>query len=248
MTFKAFIDGGARDNPGPAAAGIQIVDQGDNLLFAGGFFLGRLTNNQAEYRSLITALELFDKAGISEICIYTDSQLMARQITGEYAVKSPALKDLHGQAVEKLKGFDRWEIKYIPRKENAAADKLVNKTLNAGRDIVVTDTMGLAGPRLEAGPSVSGKGSATPKTNVEVFAIKGAGKDACPAKIKRGQLFVFEDATPAGLCNHACAAVIDAVLALQETGAANPSEDSNITVRCQKPDCKAVFEVRRAGG
>jgi len=94
MTWTAFIDGGSRGNPGPAGAGVQLRDSRDKVVFAGGFFLGRRTNNQAEYAGLVAALDLLEQAGAESIRIFSDSELLVRQTTGEYKVKSAALKPL----------------------------------------------------------------------------------------------------------------------------------------------------------
>jgi uncharacterized repeat protein (TIGR04076 family) len=236
MPWKAFIDGGSRGNPGPAGAGIQISDHTGKVVFAGGFFLGNTTNNQAEYQSLLKVLDLFEKAGAQDIAVFTDSELMVRQINNQYAVKSKPLKNLYNQAQQKLEAFDQWEVQYIPRSQNRQADKLVNRTLNAGREVIVTDILGLVGRKIDRPKSVSPTGPAI----VEVFVLKSPAKQSCPANMKRGQLFIFDKMAPAGFCTHACAAVVEVVLALQE----EKTTDSSMTVRCPKDDCGAVFEIR----
>ncbi|MHC4442004.1 MAG: ribonuclease HI family protein [Planctomycetota bacterium] len=245
MPWTAFIDGGSRGNPGPGGAGIQISDEGGKIIFAGGFFLGRITNNQAEYQGLLRALDIFSQAGAQDIMVFSDSELLVRQVNGQYAVKSAPLRRLYAEVQQKLAGFNNWEIQYVPRDQNRVADRLVNKALNAGRDVLIADVLGLSDKQIDRSKvrGRTGKPSGGAST-VEVFVLKSPAKQGCPAKMKRGQLFVFDKVVPAGFCIQACVSVADAVLALQESGADLLSASSNMTVRCPKDDCGAVFEIR----
>jgi ribonuclease HI len=93
--------------------------------------IGVATNNVAEYRALLRGLERARALDAREIEIINDSELIARQITGEYKVKHPAMKPLHAEATAALREFDRWRIRSVPRAENARADELVNEALDA---------------------------------------------------------------------------------------------------------------------
>src|ERR1700756_5150041 len=93
--------------------------------------IGVATNNVAEYHALLRGLERAAALGAREIELVNDSELVARQLTGAYKVKHPAMKPLHAQAMAALRGFDRWSIRSVPRAQNAHADALVNQALDA---------------------------------------------------------------------------------------------------------------------
>jgi len=244
MAWKAYIDGGSRGNPGPAASGVLIYNPNDKIIFAGGFFLGQKTNNQAEYSALIKALELLALNRANAINIYSDSELLVHQINGTYRVKNPQLKLLYQKSQQLLEGFENWKIRHIPREKNAQADKLANQAMNAGRDVILTDEGKLTGQPTSAPPSSSA--DRISGTNVvEVFVVQGSGQKICPANCKRGQLFVFKEITPPGFCIEGCAAVLDAVLALKDMDDRKSSDQTTMTARCAKSGCGAVFEIRR---
>ncbi|MFL5830008.1 MAG: ribonuclease HI family protein [Solirubrobacteraceae bacterium] len=125
------VDGGARGNPGPAAIGIVVSDPEGEVLDEVAEPIGVATNNVAEYRALLRGLERAAALGAREIEIVNDSELVARQLTGAYKVKHPSMKPLYEQAISALRGFDRWQIRSVPRAENARADALVNAALDA---------------------------------------------------------------------------------------------------------------------
>ena len=131
----AHIDGGSRGNPGPAAAGLTLADSAGNQLVGKGFFLGRATNNIAEYTSLLKALEAAKQAGAGQLAVFSDSELLVRQINGQYKVKSEQIKPLFREAVELLHGFKSWQVSHIPREKNQQADELVNQALNLEHDV-----------------------------------------------------------------------------------------------------------------
>ncbi len=126
------VDGGARGNPGPAAIGVVISTPEGELLGTHGETIGRATNNVAEYRALLKGLELAAAQGASEVHVINDSELIARQVTGVYKVKHPAMQELHKQALAALAQFERWSIESVPRARNAQADALVNEALDRG--------------------------------------------------------------------------------------------------------------------
>ena len=126
------VDGGARGNPGPAGIGIVITDDDGRELMRANDFIGVATNNEAEYRALLLGLKRASQLGAREVQVINDSQLVARQVSGEYRVKKPDLKPLHAQAMAALRGFERWQVRSVPREENVLADELVNDAIDAG--------------------------------------------------------------------------------------------------------------------
>ena len=136
MNCIIYVDGGARGNPGPAGVGVVIQDAADGqALQEVGYYLGHATNNVAEYTGLIRALELADQLGARGLTIRSDSQLMVRQLLGEYRVKAEGLKPLFQRARELLDGFDSWSIDHVPREKNQVADRLANQAMDAKRDV-----------------------------------------------------------------------------------------------------------------
>jgi ribonuclease HI len=125
------VDGGARGNPGPAAIGVVVSDSDGNVIEELSEPIGVATNNVAEYRALLRGIELARSLGPDELEIVGDSELVARQITGEYKVKHPAMKPLYEEAIAALGGVTDWRIRTVPRSENARADELVNQALDA---------------------------------------------------------------------------------------------------------------------
>lgn len=139
MKLVLYTDGAARGNPGPAAIGIVITDSRGKEMLSRGKAVGRMTNNEAEYRGLIFGLELARSLHADEIEIRTDSQLLAQQINGDYKVRALNLKPLYSQAQRALLHF-RWRIQYIPRELNRRADALANQALDkAGIDVPLFD-------------------------------------------------------------------------------------------------------------
>jgi ribonuclease HI len=128
-------DGGARGNPGPSAAGVVVEDSRGHALVRKGILLGRGTNNEAEYRALIAALEEATKLGAAEVEARADSQLLVRQIEGRYRVKAANLKPLFAKVRGLLASFERWRVVHVPREENVEADRLANMALDACADV-----------------------------------------------------------------------------------------------------------------
>lgn len=126
MKLTAFIDGAARGNPGAAGAGAYFPPVGERP--AGEHFesLGVATNNEAEYRALLLALDEAKRARASQLTIYSDSQLLVEQINGRYRVKAENLKPLHAEAVLRAKSFRSFSIAHVPREKNKQADRLAN--------------------------------------------------------------------------------------------------------------------------
>ena len=133
MRVVVHVDGGARGNPGPAAAAAVVSGPGGDVLDEASEVLGEATNNVAEYRALLLGLRRARELGATEVEVVNDSELVARQVTGAYKVKHEAMRPLHAEATAALGAFDRWTIRSVPRAENARADALVNAALDAVR-------------------------------------------------------------------------------------------------------------------
>ena len=127
-----YVDGGARGNPGPAGIGVVLTDDDGNELDRANDFIGVATNNVAEYRALLLGLERARALGANEVEVVNDSQLVARQLTGEYRVKNADLRPLHAAALAALGDFARWSVRSVPREKNEIADALVNEALDVG--------------------------------------------------------------------------------------------------------------------
>lgn len=131
MKVIVHVDGGARGNPGPAAVAAVASDETGEPLAERNAYIGETTNNVAEYRAVLLALDLAEDLGAQEVEVVNDSELVARQIGGEYKVKQPHLKPLHHEVMERLRQFDRWAVRNVRRENNVRADALVNEALDA---------------------------------------------------------------------------------------------------------------------
>jgi ribonuclease HI len=134
MKVIVHVDGGARGNPGPAAAACVITSPEGVLLGEHAQLLGTATNNVAEYRALLLGLQGARELGASEIEVVGDSELIAKQVNGLFKVKHEAMKPLHREAMAALEQFERWSIRTVPREQNEHADALVNAALDRVRD------------------------------------------------------------------------------------------------------------------
>lgn len=133
MKVVVYVDGGARGNPGPAAAACVVSDPSGRLLEERARLLGTATNNVAEYRALLLGLERARALGATEVEVVNDSELVAKQVQGLYKVKHAAMRPLHSEAMTALGAFERWAIRSVPRAQNARADALVNAALDGAR-------------------------------------------------------------------------------------------------------------------
>ncbi|HPD31167.1 MAG TPA: TIGR04076 family protein [Phycisphaerae bacterium] len=268
MAWTAHIDGGSRGNPGPAGAGVSIDDEKGREVFGAGFFLGHTTNNQAEYAGLLRALKVLRAAGADDIRVLTDSELLAHQINGIYRVKSAELHPLYLEARKLLKGFDRWDVRYVPRAQNRFADRLANQAIDARKTVLVRDRLDLARHAELDLPAVKAEGLFDAKplsdhqgdsrkgqvatsrarsavSGIEVVVARAPRKGTCRAAMKQGDRFIFTEVTPSGMCVEACAAVMEAVLAVRDAAAAGVTCDEAMSCRCPHPDCGAVFDIRQ---
>ena len=124
-----YFDGGARGNPGPAAVGWVLVT-GDGIAAEAGDRIGRATNNQAEYAALVRGLEAAADHGYDELAVRGDSELVVRQVRGEYDANDPKLREKRVRVRELLARFDEWSIEHVPRELNSRADDLVTDALD----------------------------------------------------------------------------------------------------------------------
>ena len=126
-------DGAAKGNPGPAGAGWLIRDGQGKVLSRQGRYLGRGTNNEAEYQALIGALEEALTLGGKAVTVHSDSELLVRQLNGQYRVRHPRLKDLFDRVQDLLRGFREYVILHVPREQNREADAMANEAVKAHR-------------------------------------------------------------------------------------------------------------------
>jgi ribonuclease HI len=203
MNLIIYIDGGSRGNPGPAAAGVVIKTTDDVVVHEAGYFLGRMTNNVAEYSGLIHAIELAIEQEAQQVRIHSDSQLMVRQITGEYRVKSEDLKPLFEKAQALLLQLPAWEIQHVRREQNKRADELVNLALDRKRDVVMEDGQAfnaVADDEVEPVQGYERRWTARFAQRVPF---------ECPAMCDPDREYAFGPTTPDGMCVHAAEVILE---------------------------------------
>ncbi|MSW96722.1 MAG: reverse transcriptase-like protein [Actinobacteria bacterium] len=130
MRVIVHVDGGSRGNPGPAAAGAVLSSPDGEVLERVGERIGIATNNVAEYQGLLLGLRRALALGATEVEVVNDSELVAKQVNGFYKVKHQDMKPLHAEALTALGAFERWQVRSVPRAQNAAADAMVNAALD----------------------------------------------------------------------------------------------------------------------
>ena len=128
----AHVDGGARGNPGPAGFGVVLYDENGRTVAQLSEYLGKQTNNYAEYSGLLAALTYALQHGCTSLKVYSDSELMVKQIKGQYKVANPALKELHGKARPMIDRLDSFTITHVLREKNRDADRLANQAMDRG--------------------------------------------------------------------------------------------------------------------
>jgi ribonuclease HI len=126
-----YFDGASRGNPGPAAIGWVIVTDG-GIVTEGSKQIGATTNNRAEYEGLLHALEVADGYGFEEVEVRSDSELLVRQVRGEWDTNDPGLRERRARARELLNRFDSWSLSHVPREINERADELANEAFEHG--------------------------------------------------------------------------------------------------------------------
>ncbi|MGC9454563.1 MAG: ribonuclease HI family protein [Phycisphaerae bacterium] len=136
LRVRLEVDGGSRGNPGPAGAGVVVRDAADGqVLQEFGVFLGKATNNVAEYRGLLAGLQRAADLGAREVEVFSDSELLVRQMNGQYRVRNEGLVGLFEQARQLANGFAKCSFNHVRREQNTAADRLANQAMNLKRDV-----------------------------------------------------------------------------------------------------------------
>ena len=130
-----YTDGGSRGNPGPGGAGFTLEDEKGNSLLARGIYLGKTTNNIAEYTAIKEALQAAQELGAESVKLFSDSELLVRQLNGQYKVKSPNLKPFYADCMELLGEFKAWQVTHVYREQNSAADALANEAMDKMGDV-----------------------------------------------------------------------------------------------------------------
>ncbi len=204
LNLTLHFDGGARGNPGPAAAGVVLRSDGGEALLEAGYLLGKMTNNQAEYSALLIGVRAANQWGAEQLTIYGDSELLVRQLTGQYRVKSEGLLPLFEDAQQQLRQLQLWRIHHVPRHQNARADELLNRALDTDEDVIEVQLRD-APPPLTARRDQATTGAERTGTEREsaqriiVEVVREATAHACPTSCISGSRFVVEDLLPAGL-------------------------------------------------
>lgn len=224
MTWTLFTDGGSRGNPGPAGAGIVLEDPSGRTVYAVGLYLGSMTNNAAEYRALLAGLEEAVRREVRGLRVVSDSELIVRQINGQYRVKSADLLPLYEQVKALLRRIPAATVVHVRREENQRADALVNRALDAKRDVAQR-------PGGEAPPP-----AATWPPDRFRAVCSTAPNEPCPNGLVAGKSWTFYGVTPAGLCVHAATGILGAV-------AASQAGSESVTAPCARVGCGALFTV-----
>lgn len=271
VSLIIHIDGGARGNPGLAGAGVVIMRDDGRLVHEAAYFLGRQTNNAAEYHALIRALDRAQHYPPQPLQIFSDSELLVRQITGEYRVKNPQLQKLYGEVQQRLLRVSRWSLRHVRREQNSRADELANLAMDQEADVLVFDEEpGAAGAKpgnaqiaeggsLDAKPAGSKGAAARGRGSSEhtaVTPLPGAGErgvrvvlssppaiGACPAGLEEAHEFQIGATLPPLMCVHAAHAILPTVLAILNTEPQEFAAVPTMTVRCSHPGCGATFLI-----
>lgn len=252
MSLLIHVDGGSRGNPGPAGAGVVIRTSEGRCIHEAGYYLGRQTNNAAEYMALIRALRRAALCAAQPITICSDSELLVRQMTGSYRVRNAKLAGLFHEAQLLLLRISTWQFRHVPREQNRRADELANMAMDAGRDVIVFDD-GAAGdaaaPAPAAGddqPSMPAPADVTeppPARPVRVSPAAPSADSSCPAGAWLERSIVVAERLPAGMCVHAAQAILPTLLAIQNTELSELAAVPTLTVRCPVAACGAAFHI-----
>ena len=259
MGLIIYVDGGSRGNPGPSGAGVVIATDAGARIHEAGYFLGRQTSNAAEYHAVIRALTRAARCGAQPLHVFSDSELLVRQITGQYEVKSPRLTHLYRQVQVLLLRVKNWSFRHIRREENQLADQLANLAMDRGADVVVFDAdEGIDDTSLlpPAAPPESSEESSAPAPAAAVAPPIGAGERAvrvvlakpspegvCAAGVPELREFTVQTALPAALCVYAAQALLPTLLAMLNTQPEEFTAVPTMTVRCNRAGCGATFHL-----
>jgi ribonuclease HI len=182
--YRFNIDGGSRGNPGPASYGVVVRDPGGKIVAELKKYIGRNTNNVAEYYGLIAALDYAESHGIRALRVEADSELMVKQMRGQYKVKSADLQPLYERARKMAAGFDLFRIDHVYREQNRDADRLANEAMDEAEGKLPAKPDGKAA----AAPPKTEK----PKQAAQATAAK-TGPRLIPARYRAGVLYLLED-------------------------------------------------------
>lgn len=149
MKARLHTDGGARGNPGPAGIGVVLLSESGDLIGEIARGIGTATNNEAEYAALIAGLEMAQEAGVTELDVFMDSQLVVSQVKGEWKIKKDHLRPLAVRARSLLGGFERASLNHVKRDANADADALANQGMDAAELDIELDSEGPGPTRLD---------------------------------------------------------------------------------------------------
>jgi ribonuclease HI len=186
--YRANIDGGSRGNPGPASYGVVIRDGRGEIVAKLKKYIGRMTNNVAEYYGLIAALDYAQAHGVRAIRIESDSELLVKQMRGQYKVKSEDLRPLFERAKKMSQGFDSFRIEHVYREQNREADALANEALD--------ETEG-GKAKLPAAPksgsSAKSESGAKSETSAKSESSSKSEPRRIQARFRSGVLYLLED-------------------------------------------------------
>jgi ribonuclease HI len=250
------VDGGSRGNPGPAGAGVVIEAEDGGLVHEAGYFLGRQTNNAAEYHACIRALQRAARCAEQPVRICSDSELLVRQITGAYQVKSPTLEQLYRQVQMLLLKVRSWQFQHVKREQNRRADQLANMAMDAGDDVIVFDADDGATPAERGGkeranskvppaesPRAAGAAVSDGPRSMRVEIATAPANGACPAGGFEAGAYTVDSRLPPGWCLHAAQTLVPTLLAMQNTEPQEFAAIPVLTLRCTRSGCGAVFRV-----
>jgi ribonuclease HI len=185
--YRANIDGGSRGNPGPASYGVVVRDPRGEIVAKLKKYIGRMTNNVAEYYGLIAALDYAQSQGIRQLRIEADSELMVKQMRGLYKVKSPELRPLYERARKMAQALESFRIDHVYREQNSEADALANQAIDEAEGRVPRPAASASKPVSPAASKPAWPapkpGSAAPKPEAHRFR----------ARFRSGVLYLLED-------------------------------------------------------
>ncbi|MDH4203580.1 MAG: phosphoribosylglycinamide formyltransferase [Phycisphaerae bacterium] len=192
-----FTDGGSRGNPGPAGAGFVMKDPQGGTILSRGIFLGQTTNNVAEYTAVLKGLAAAKERQAESVRLFSDSQLLVRQLNGQYKVKSDNLKQLYTDSMELLASFKSWQAIHIPREQNAEADAMANRAMDKKKNVEVQHTVSTRpeSKKLRIGILLSGSGRTMTNIqkeiedgclNAEIVAVVGSLSNVRGVQLAKG--------------------------------------------------------------
>ncbi|MFN0138312.1 MAG: ribonuclease HI family protein, partial [Phycisphaerae bacterium] len=257
------IDGGSRGNPGVAGGGVVVRGDDGARLFEAAYFFGEHTNNVSEYMALLRGIEAVARFAVTGVTIHSDSELLVRQMTGEYRVKNPHLQQLHEQAQMLLIRISGWAFRHVRREQNARADELANLAMDKRRDVIVFDAKSGGENPEPAKPEPAAKApgatrsekpaeqhapageAATIIQSVRAVSVKATStaKTTCPAGGPCFSAVTIGATLPAGICAHAAHAILPTLLAIQNTEAGEFLAVPTLTVHCSRRGCSASFQL-----